>query len=227
MKRVIMFFLDAAVHGAQSAGVVMQTAPIVKVYNSEKLTQLRADKKAAWEALNNQNPEAGTVYEFDSPEWLKQSMEVFRIGKLIDGEIAALKQAEVDAELSVKRSERVALNTAQLAAYDAMLAVNADKKATQEAKYAAAETFRIAKEVVDNELLAKYASAKSVTTTATSTGGGERGATGAKILERLRAHIAEGKTSTDAVKSVIAEGFSRGTVGSVRTQMVKDGEIAE
>lgn len=201
-------------------------APVVKMktddeYKSEKRTELEAQKKAEFEKFK--------TLEFDTPDWVASQMELYKIGVAIKGEIANLKNIEAEQLLQEKRNERIALVDKLLEAHDANMAAQADRKATIEAKNAAYDVFKNAKEVVTNELLGRYATAKpKVTTdgTATTAPAGERGATSAAIKASLLKHLAvPGTTIAAAKKAVEAEGFSRGTVGSVATQMIKDREI--
>lgn len=90
-------------------------------------------------------------------------------GELKSAEMAAVKVAQ-EAELAEKKNARLALNTAQLDAYEAFL--NGKRtKGIDPAKMAEIEAaFVTAKEAVDNELLAKFAGsspARKSTTPAT------------------------------------------------------------
>lgn len=203
----------------ETGNATVATPPPAKVYSSDKLTELKNAKKEAWEKFQKQ--------EFDTPAWHEAQLDVYKIGKQIDGEIALLKKAELDAEIAEKRNVRIAL----VDNYDtAVLALSGlPKNATQEAKDAATTAVKAAREIIVNELLARYATSKPATATngtPTNATAGGRGATGEEIKSKLLAYIAAGKTNTDAVKSVIAEGFSRGTTGAVMTAMKKAGEVA-
>ena len=219
-----ILFMDAATNenatGATVVNATTATPPAQKVWESENLTKLKADKKTAFDVLRK-------IEDTDSQEWLDAQMEVYKIGKQIEAEIANLKKAEADAILAEKRNERVKL----LDNYDsAVLALsNLPKNATAEAKNAAGDAVKNSREIIVNELLAKFAGAKPATTatgTATTATGAGRGATGELIKASLLGHIAAGKSNTEAVKATIAEGYTRGTTGAVMTAMKKAGEVA-
>lgn len=166
---------------------------------SELLTKLQGDYKTAWaEMLKHADPL--------SKEAKDAKMAVWKIEGEINNEIAAIAKKANDAKIAELRNARLALNQTQLDKYAVVLQLRADKKADP-AKLAQAETeFATAKEAVDNELLAKYASSSSAKKTVVTDGNPstDGDAKKAAILELARA----GKTQ----KEIIAEGYARSTV---------------
>lgn len=213
-------YLTAA---AVEAGASMQSANVATVKpepTSEKLTALRDERKAKFtEAM---------ALEYGTKEQNDALTSVFKIDGEIRAEIANLKQAEVAAKIAELRNGQIAKLAERDAALRNLDAVTANKKATEEEKIAANDAFNALNEPIVNALLSKYATAKpaAIAPDGTAKVAGTKGATSATIEDKLMGYINGGKTPSEAVKLVIEEGFSRGTTGAVRTQMVKDGKIA-
>lgn len=166
---------------------------------SEKLTELEAAHAAAWAVMI-------TMKDPKAQETKDAKLAVWKIEGEIKAEEARLNKEAQDAKLTEARNARLSLNQNQLDAYAALLAVKADKKATPEQVQTAQTAFDTAKEAVDNELLAKYASsspAKKSSSTDTGTTS-EKSANKAAILELARA----GKTK----KEIEDAGYKRSTV---------------
>lgn len=195
-----------------------QIAPVVPT--SEKLTALNNDRKTKFQEA--------MALEYGTKEQNDALTAVFKIDGEIRAELSAIKQAEAAAKIAELRNGQIAKLAERDNALRALDAVNANKKASDEEKQAAHDAFNALNEPIVNALLSKYAVAKpaNVAPDGTAKVAGTKGATSATIEGKLMAHINAGKTSTEAVKLVIEEGFSRGTTGAVRTQMVKDGKIA-
>jgi hypothetical protein len=187
-------------------------APPAPELTSEQLTKLQEDKKAAQTNLRTlaANPEV----DMESKEYLDAQLEVFRINKLIDAEKARIAKEQKDAELAEKRNARVGMADGLITAV--LAAVGFDAATLTDDQRAA---FAGQREVVVNELLAKYATSAPAKAAATgdnkSGGGAGRGAIAAEIREMFIKNRAAGMSDTDNVKAIIATGKSRGTTGAV------------
>jgi len=164
---------------------------------SEKLTALQKEAGDLWAAFGK------TKYGTKEHNDAKKAMLLKE--KEIDAEISDIRKKEAEAKIAELRSARIALRTN----YKVAVLANAGKNAN--ADTAAAE--QAAETELDNMLLP--AAGKPATTSATTTG--EKGKTGQEIYDHLKTRIDGGMDASDAVKEVIALGYSRGTVGSVRT----------
>jgi len=172
--------------------------PEPKKLSSDKLTELQKAYKEAWDAmLKMTDPFA--------KETKDAKLAVWKIEGEIKAEEAAILKAENDARIAEQRNQRLVLNANQLAAHAALLTIKADKKATAEAVAEAQTAFDNAKELVDNELLAKFAKSapakKSVDGDAPKT---DKTAQTAEIVQ----HYLDGKTN----KEIEDLGFARSTV---------------
>lgn len=202
-----LFFLraaDASSNG-NGGGTTAPVVPIEKVYTSDKLTELTAKFDAAYDSM---------AAIKDTKARQNAMLETFKIQKEIDAEIAGLKQADREAELQMKRNERIALVDTLLADHAAVLALPA--KATDADKQAANDKLAASRETVQNELLGRYAaSTPSKTATGEKATGGTKGAVGAEIVALHQANLAAGKTPTESKKMIVDGGHSRGTTGAV------------
>lgn len=180
---------------------------------SPKLVELKANGKtlaSAWQKT-----------EYGTKEFNDAKLAMLQNEKEISAELSAIAKADAEKKLAVLRSEKVAF----IATYKAAVLADA-KKSNDETK--AAE--QAAYEALVN-LVLPAAAVKSAT--ASSAGGGTKGAVSAEIEAGIIAEMKSGKTATEAVKALQTnaynngEGYSRGTTGAVRTQMVKDGKISE
>lgn len=195
----LFYAVTEAAGGGATETAKTETVQKSKELTSPELDKLKTDYGIAWaEMLKHTDP--------FSEDTKNARLAVWKIDGEIKNEQARLLKVEADAKLTELRNERLKLNQIQLDAYSALIAVRADKKATPDALAAAELAFNTAKEAVDNELLAKYASSspakKSVATTEGSDSGSDSDK--AKIIEL---HLA-GKTA----KEIEAAGFARSTV---------------
>lgn len=203
--------MDAAVAATETAAAASTTAAVTtKVYNSEKLTEIRAAKKAKLAEMKA---------EMDEDKAFELNTQLFKLGADERAEIASLKAAELNAENEAKR----ALKVKQLSDLVTMgadnAALQADKKATDEAKAASKLAYDAAFDAIANQLLGSVAKAplshKSVD------GKTEGGAQKEQIVEWYKAHRAAGKDHTAALKSVteensVARGSAWGPVDAYR-----------
>lgn len=167
---------------------------------SELLTKLKSDKKAAWAEMRKfEDP--------DAPEAVEAKLAVYKIDQDIKAEIASLRKIEADAKIAEQRNARVAL----VDNYDA--AVLALTNAKKDDKPAAQDEVNTAREVIVNELLARYATSKPATG-GTATTSGTKGATSKAIVELYIANKAGGMNDTENKKAIEAAGYSRGTTGA-------------
>lgn len=176
---------------------------------SEKLTELKSKKKELYEKE--------VKAEYDSKEWLDLRLEGFKISEQIKAEIANIKKAESEAELQVKRNERIALLDNVLDLHTQVVNSIGNQGMSLEEKNAVNDQFQKAREVVVNELLAKYAGAKpAAPSTNGSTTTGTRGATTAAIRALIAPMYANGISGAEVRKSIIGEhGFNDGTANAV------------
>ena len=208
-----LVFIATMLHTADAnevnTGAANVAAQAEKVYTSDKLTALQAEGAEIWAKL--------TTCQYGSKEALEANIAMAKNNQAQQNEIAALKKAEQDEILAAKRNERVALVDKLLECHTAYNMVNADKKASAEDKNAAADAFNAAREVVVNEVLAKYAASKpsKPATEGVAPTGGSRGKTGEEIRSLFIANRQTGMSDTDNVKAIIAAGYSRGTTGAV------------
>lgn len=188
MKNFIRPFMAAVTEVATQA-VAELTSPL--------LTELKAKYVTAWQ----------TQAKFTDPfsqEAKDAKMAAFKIEGEIAAEMANLNKAAKDAQIAEQRNERLKLVAALLDAQKAILTAPKNTAADKMAELQT--TFDTAKEVVDNELLAKFAHSRPAKakvegeTSKTTEGGANKEA----ILEMARA----GKTQ----KEIIEAGYKRSTV---------------
>lgn len=164
---------------------------------SEKITALTLAYQTAWsEMLKHTNPL--------SKEAKDAKLAVLKIEGEMKAEEMAIAKAANDAKIAEARNARIALNTTQLSAYLAL--VNAPKNVTAEAKAALQSAFDTAREAVENELLAKFASSKpaKAATDGEAKSNGRDTESKAAILEMFHA----GKSQ----KEIVDAGHARSTV---------------
>lgn len=188
-----------------------------KVYESDKLTALKAQQKEQWS-------KARAFEDPTDPAALAANLDLFKTNKLIEDEIKALKTAEAEAAAAEIKNARLRLVDELLAAYDADKVAAADKKLSIDEKNAVNATFKAAKDVVTTELMralgTRAAAPKATTGDAKPTG--ERGATGQAIIALWLANRAAGMNDTDNRKAIIEAGHSRGTTGAVTLAWQKE-----
>lgn len=169
-----------------------------KVLTSPKLTELQEAYKTAW----------GAMLQLTDPfakETKDAKLAVWKIEGEIKTEEAAILKAENEAKIAEQRNQRLSLNQNQLDAHTTLIAIKADKKASAEAVAEAQTAFDNAKELVDNELLAKYA--KSAPAKKSSEGDAPKTDKTAQTAEIVELYLA-GKTN----KEIEDLGFARSTV---------------
>lgn len=179
------------------------TPALVTELKSDKLTTLQSQRSALTASLKNPD---------NTDEKLN---EIFAAIMAKDGEIKiekhALQTSENERKLAEARSKRLAINQTQLDAYKALITAGA--KTTPEAMSALQSAFDNARTDVENGLLGNLP--KTSTGTGTTTGTSTKGATSQAILAAYDAARGAGQNDTDARKTVIAAGYSRGTSGAV------------
>lgn len=204
MKNVVFFRSPDVAEATATAAVKAEPT-------SEKLVALKQAMKEKWSI-------ARQIEDPFSDEAKAANMEVFKLKGEIAAEIAAIIAAENAAKIAEARNARLALNKNQLDLFASLLAVKADKRATAETVAAAQTAFDTAKELVDNELLAKYASSRPAKAAVSSDGAttAKTSANKDAILELARA----GKSH----KEIEAEGHKRSTVWHTINNAKKAGE---
>lgn len=178
------------------------SAPVVKVYTSEKLTELKGKRAELLNAIR---------FEIDEDKAFELNQELFGIGQQMKAEIASLKAEDAKAEIEAKRAAKVAelTNLVNLGIVNDKVA--ADKKSTDEDKAAAKLAFDTAFDAISNQILG---SVPKVATAKAAGGAVSKSGTSAEIVEKHQANLAAGMSSTDSKKTLVEQGFSRGTVGA-------------
>lgn len=177
------------------------TAPVVKVYSSDKLTELSAKRAELLAQIRN---------EQDEDKAFELNQELFGIGQQMKAETARLKAEEAKAEIEAKRAAKIANLTKLVELGIANDKVAADKKATEEDKAAAKLAYDTQFDVIANQILGSIPKAPAA---AKSTGAPVKG-TSAEIVEKHQANLAAGMNATESKKALVEQGFSRGTVGA-------------
>jgi len=171
---------------------------------SEKLIELRATKKSHLIAARG--------FEPDSDGEAAELLEAYKIEQLIKAEIANIANVAKQAELQLKRSERIALNDAMLEAYKALVLFtsNPDDDVSSIEYNTLSDAFKAAREIVDNELLAKYSvPVKAATTTTGSIAGAKLSDT--ENTAMVAANHAAGMTDAQNRAALMAAGVPRST----------------
>lgn len=174
-------------------------APAPKQYTSEKLTEIRAAKKAKLAEMKA---------EMDEDKAFELNTQLFKLGADERAEIASLKAAELNAENEAKRAAKVKQLADLIAMGAANDAVQADKKATDETKAASKLAYDAAFDAIANQLLGSVAKVSAPK----ADGKEGNGAQKEQIVEWYKAHRASGKDHTAALKAVTDEnGVARGS----------------
>ncbi len=177
------------------AEVATSTATVPTPLTSELLVKLRADKKALWQEM----------LKFDDPdtdEAKNASLAVHKKQGEINAEEANLRKIANDAEIAAKRNERLKLAQNLIDAVTAK--VTAPKNTTPDKMAELDSAVSTAREIVENELLAKFAASKPAKVTAPGETPAKTSDNKDAILEMARA----GKTQ----KEIIEAGYKRSTV---------------
>lgn len=178
-------------------------APVVKVYTSEKLTELQNTRSGLLAAIRN---------ETDEDKAFELNQELFGIGQQMKAEVARLKAEEARAEAEAKRAAKIGELTKLVDLAIANDKVASDKKATEEDKAAAKLALDAQFDVIANQILGSVPKVAAVKSAGTGEGG--KKGTSAEIVEKHQANLAAGMTSTDSKKALVEAGYSRGTVGA-------------
>lgn len=180
-----------------------QTATVAEP-QSEKLTALNQELSDKWALMLTFKP--GTKEARDA------NLEVYKVQKNIDAEIANIKQAENQKVLDEQRNQRVAMYDESIVSFGRAAGLSEEQIAEAQKN----ESYKALRENCVNALLAKYAASKP---TGTIGGNGQtsapKGATSKAIIEMWEKNRAAGMSDTDNVKDIIASGQSRGTTGAV------------
>lgn len=162
---------------------------------SEKLNELRAAYKAAYD-------KARQIEDPFSPEAQTANMELWKIQGEIKKEEAAILKAAAEAKIAEMRNARLALVSNLLEAQKAVLSL--PKSATAEQRNDVENKLAEAKQVVENELLAKFAASKPAKSEASGEKAERNSGNTAAIIELYLS----GKTHSE----IEAEGYARSTV---------------
>lgn len=211
MKRYFAPNATEAVASAPAATEVKVAAPATEL-TSDNLTALKAEYVKAWaEMQKHSDPFAA--------ETKAAKMAVWTIEGKMEAEKADLQKAANLAKIQEQRNERLKLNQSQLDLYAVLIGLRNDKKADP-VKLAEAETaFITAKEAVDNELLAKFASSKPGKT-AVATDGTDKTSGDSKKAEIIELAL-QGKTRAE----IEALGFARSSVWHTTNDAIIAGQV--
>lgn len=194
--------------------------PEPKVYTSPRLDELKQIRRDLAAKL------AG-IEDVDSDEYNDANLAVYKAGNDIKAEIEALKKAERDQLALEARNARVALFDT---AVDAKIAeqehfrtvysaITSPTKEDMEVMNGFTAAYKAAREVVVNELTAKFGSstaAKPAGTPAAAGSGEVRGAKSKEILDYYVDQIATRPNDETAIrKELIEKGYNDGTIGNV------------
>lgn len=178
---------------------------------SEKLESL---KIALIDAQNIvKSHDAGTVAFTDA------MIKAFQIGKDIDVEKSNIKKLLHEQEVAMKRNERIALidNVIDLAIKHYIVENATPSGENLDEKNEAYAKMKNAREIVANELLAKYPTSKpsTVATAGVAKSTSTNGNKAADILAMFHEQRAAGVPDATIKKNIEAAGHARGTVGAV------------
>lgn len=175
-------------------------AEVVKVYTSEKLTEIKSAQSAKLAALRSEENEE-VAFELNT--------ELFKLKQDERAELARLKAEDLKAEIEAKRAAKVAELTKLVDLAIANDKVASDKKATAEDKDAAKLAFDAQFDAIANQILG---SVPKVATAAKVSGEGKAGAQKGQIVELYKGYRSSGMAHTEAMKAVIEQnGVSRGS----------------
>lgn len=175
-------------------------ASVVVLTPVETIAKLKSEKSAKFTELKN-------ITDSDSIEATNLSLAIYKLTQDIKAQEAIIAKAEREQEIAMKRNERIKLVDTLLEAHEHVLKVHATKSSTLEDKNAASDAFKAAKDVVSNELLAKYAAPVR----AVSTDGAPASGKSKAIVELFIEGRAYGKGDTEIMKEIVSAGFARGT----------------
>ena len=178
------------------------TATAKSAPTSEKLTQIEA-------AIVTKNAEikAAFINDADSDTLEKLQFEKFALVNDRKAEIANIEKLQREAEIVAKRNEKLAVLTAAIQSGIEASNVNADKKATDEAKAAANEAAKAAYEAAANLIIGSV----TVKAAATSDSGSGSKKAAEIVSEYVAALAANNGNHTAAMKAVVDAGTPRGS----------------
>lgn len=162
--------------------------------------------------------EGMATHKIGTKEWLDGNLEVYKLQQAIKVQIANEAKEAKEKEVAEKRNARVALVDVLIESHLATLKAEKDKALSIEEKNVIYDNFKKVRENVVNELLAKYATS---TPSARVDGGAPKGEKSEAIRKILNDETAAGKTMAEAKKTAEAAGYTRGTVGTIATEMQK------
>lgn len=205
---------EAPVNQEQPANVTQPTAEVAKtekVYTSDKLTELNA--KLAEQRTAVRNAAAGTKDEDDA------EMAVWSTRKLIEAEVASLKQQERDRELAETRAKLKQPLDDLLAAHKDNLASIGNESMTIEQKNAINDGFVKLYDQIANVLMGgarKSAPVVKLTEEGKpASNGTAKGSITATIRTLIAPMYASGKTGAEVRKEIIHNhGFNDGTANA-------------
>lgn len=196
-----------------------------EIATSPALDALKLQRKEQWSTLRS-------IEDYESKEALEAKIALNVTDGKIKAEISRIENERRESEIAEKRAAVVkVVDDAINAAVSHALSQIEHNKLKGDAKVADIERSnnvydiaKLAREAAVNQALSR--SGLSARTSAPKIEGEStprEGGTGAKIRELLLAEIAAGQTNTNAVKNVIAAGFSRGTTGTEMTKLKNEG----
>ena len=177
-------------------------APVVKVYTSEKLTELTGKRAELMAAIRT---------EEDDDKAFELNQELFGIGQQMKAEVARLKAEEAKAENEAKRTAKIAELTKLVELGILKDKVAVDKKASEEDKAAVKLAYDTHFDIIANQILG---SVPKLPSAPKAEGGPAKSGTSAEIVEKHQANLAAGMNATESKKALVEQGFSRGTVGA-------------
>lgn len=203
---------------AMAAEIATGTQPVDTAKpepTSPKLDELKKQYAEAWQKMIS-------ITDPLSKDAKDAKMAVWKLDGEMKSEIGEIVKRENEARMAELRNERLKLVATLLDAHKAFVTAPKNTPADKLAELEGA--FTTAREVVDNELLAKYAHSKPAKKAETSEGdnsasNGEASANKAAILEMYAA----GKSHKD----IEAAGYKRSTVWHVIDKAIKAGEVTK
>jgi hypothetical protein len=163
--------------------------------------------------------------KFGTPELNKVGQDLFKLEKEIEVEQANIKKAKRDQEIKDAQNKQISLvtNFEELVIKDYKAGRDhAEGKITMEEANAINAAKKAAFDTIANQLIGKV-SVPATRTASTGTADTTRGNVSKEILDRYKALRNEGKTDTDARRTLIkVEGFNDGTVGIVVKKYLRE-----
>lgn len=185
------------------------SSPTTAVPTSEKLVALKAERKTLWaEMLKHEDPDTQEAKDANLAVWKKDGE--------IKAEMAAISKAENDAKILEARNERLKLAQNLI---DAVIARHTAAKNTPADKLAELDgVIATAREIVENELLAKFAGSKPAKVVTSDDGTVKT--SGGENKEAILALARSGSNHKD----IEAAGYKRSTVWHTINNAKKAGE---